>query len=67
VEPTARREYWKNGVLGLKEEIDLIFNLLALDIRDPNLVHIFKLYQPFINSLLHHSNTPVLQVINLLL
>ena len=51
----------RNGVLGLKAEMDLIFTLLPLDIRDPNMVHIFQLYQPFINSLLHHSNTPVLQ------
>jgi hypothetical protein len=51
-------EYWSNGVLGLKAEIDLIFSLLALDIRDPNMVYNFPLYEPFINSLLHHSNTP---------
>jgi hypothetical protein len=50
-------------VLGLKAEIDLIFTLLALDVRDPNMVYIFQLYQPFINSLLHHSNTPVPQVL----
>jgi hypothetical protein len=60
-------EYWRNGVLGLKAEIDLILTLLALDIQDPNMIHIFKLFQPFINSLLHHSITPILQVINLLL
>jgi len=56
-------EYWSNGVLGLKVEIDLIFTLLFLVIRDPNMVYVFPLYQPFINPLLHHSNTPVLQVI----
>jgi hypothetical protein len=49
-----------NRVLGLKAEIDLIFTLLPLVMRDPNMVHIFSLYQPFINPLLHHSNTPVL-------
>jgi hypothetical protein len=37
--------------LGVKAEIDLIFTLLALDIRDPNMDHIFKLYQPFIGIL----------------
>jgi len=31
--------------------------------REPNMVYIFPLYQPFINPLLHHSNTPVLQVL----
>jgi hypothetical protein len=56
--PTARREYWSNGVLGLKAEIDLIYTLLPLVTRDPNKVYIFPLYQPFINPLLHHSNTP---------
>jgi hypothetical protein len=49
-------------VLGLKAEIDLIFTLLPLVMRDPNMVYIFPLYQPFINPLLHLSNTPVLQV-----
>jgi hypothetical protein len=50
-------------VLGLKAEMDLIFTLLPLVIRDPNMVYIFPLYQPFINPLLHHSNTPVVQVL----
>jgi hypothetical protein len=50
-------------VLGLKAEMDLIFTLLPLVIRDANMVYIFPLYQPFINPLLHHSNTPVLQVL----
>jgi hypothetical protein len=50
-------------VLGLKAKKDLIFTLLPLVIRDPNMVHIFPLYQPFINPLPHHSNTLVLQVI----
>ena len=47
-----------NGVLGLKGEIDLIFTLLPLVMRDPNMVYIFPFYKPFINPLLHHSNTP---------
>jgi hypothetical protein len=51
-------EYWSNGVLGLKAEIDLIFTFLPLVMRDPNIVYIFPLFQPFINPLLHHSNTP---------
>ena len=55
----------ESGVLGLKAEMDLIFTLLPLVIRDPNMVYIFPLYQPFINPLLHHSNTP--STINLLL
>jgi hypothetical protein len=50
-------------VLGLKAEMDLIFTLLPLVIRDPNMVYIFPLYQPFINPILHHSNTPVHQVL----
>ena len=29
---------WSNGVLGLNAEIDLIFTLLPLVIRDPNMV-----------------------------
>jgi hypothetical protein len=45
-------------VLGLKVEIDLIFNLLPLVMRDPNMLYIFSLYQPFITPLLHYSNTP---------
>jgi hypothetical protein len=49
-------------VLGLKAEIALIFTLLPMVMRDPNMVYIFPLYQPFINPVLHHSNTPVLQV-----
>ena len=48
-------EYWSNGVLGLKAKIDLIFTLLPLVIRGPNMVYIFPLYQPFINPLLQHS------------
>jgi hypothetical protein len=51
-------EQWSIGVLGLKAEMDLIFTLLPLVIRDPNMVYIFPLYQPFINPLLHHSSTP---------
>jgi hypothetical protein len=58
-------EYWSSGVLGFKAEMDLIFTLLPLVIRDPNIVYIFLLYQPFINPLLHHSNTP--DIINRLL
>ena len=50
-------------MLGLKAEIDLIFTFLPLVMRDPNMVYIFLLYQPFINPLLHHSNTPLLQVL----
>jgi hypothetical protein len=49
-------------VLSLKAEIDLIFTLLPLVMLDPNRVYIFPIYQPFINPLLHHSNTPVRQV-----
>ena len=30
VDPTARREYWSIGVLGVKAEIDLIFTILPL-------------------------------------
>ncbi len=30
---------WSNGVLGLKAEIDLIFTLLPLVMRDPNMVY----------------------------
>ncbi len=51
-----------NGVLGKKAEIDLIFTLLPLVIRNPYMVYIFSTI-----STIHHSNTPVLQVINLLL
>ena len=59
VEPTARREYWSNGVLGLKVEIGLIFTFLPLVMRDPNMVYIF----PYINRLsIHDSITPILQV-----
>jgi hypothetical protein len=50
-------------VLGLKAEMDLIFTLFSLVIRDPNMVYIFPLHQPFLNLLLHHSNTPVHQVL----
>jgi hypothetical protein len=50
-------------VLGLKAEMDLIFTLLPLIILDPYMVCIFPLHQPFINPLLHHSNTPVRQVL----
>jgi hypothetical protein len=66
-------EYWSTGVLGLRAEMGLIFTILPLAIRDPNMVYIFPLYQPFINPLLHHSNlsrrsaakmdTPLLQVL----
>jgi hypothetical protein len=59
------KECWSIGVLGLKAEMDLIFTLLPLVIRDPNMVYIFPLYQPFINPILHHSNTQ--GTINLLL
>jgi len=55
---TGVLEYWSNGVLGLKAEIDLIFTLSPLVMRDLNMVYIFPIYQPFINPLLHHSNTP---------
>ncbi len=48
--------------MGLKAEIDLIFTLLPLVMRDPSMVYIIPLYQPFINPLLHHSITPILQV-----
>jgi hypothetical protein len=48
-------------VLGLKAEMDLIFTLLLLIIRDPNMVYIFPLYQPFINPSLQYSITPLLQ------
>ena len=58
-------EYWSKGVLGLKAEIALVFTLLPMVMRDPNLVYIFPLYQPSINPLLHHSNSP--GTINLLL
>jgi hypothetical protein len=44
-------------MLGLKAEINLIFTLLPWVMRDPNMVYIFPLNQPFINPLLHHSNT----------
>jgi hypothetical protein len=44
-------------VLGLKAEIDLIFTLLPLVMRDPTMVYLLPLYQPFINPLLHHSTT----------
>ncbi len=54
-----------NGVLGKKAEIDLIFTLLPLVIRNPYMVYIFPLYQPFINPLLQYSSTP--GTINLLL
>jgi hypothetical protein len=48
VMPTCKvLECWSNGVLGLKAEIDLIFTLLPLVIKDPNMVYIFPLYQPF--------------------
>jgi hypothetical protein len=56
-------EQWSIGVLGLKAEMGLIFTLLPLIIRDSSIVCIFQLYQPFINPLLHHSNTPVLQLL----
>jgi len=56
-------ECWSNGVLGLKADIDLIFTLLPLVMRNSNMVYIFPLYQPFINPILstirrHHSNAP---------
>jgi hypothetical protein len=61
--PTCKvLEHWSVGVLGLKAEIGLIFTLLPWVMRDPNMVYIFPLYQPFINPLLHHSITPILQV-----
>jgi hypothetical protein len=46
------------GVVGLKAEMSLIFTLLPLIIRDPSMVCIFPLYQPFINPLFHHSIIP---------
>jgi hypothetical protein len=49
------------GVLGLKAEIDLVFTLLPMVMRDSNMGYIFPLCQPFINTSLHHSNTPSLQ------
>jgi hypothetical protein len=59
VMPTCKvQEYWSNGVLGLKSEINLIFALLPLVIRDPNMVYIFSLYQTMhqsINLSLHYS------------
>ena len=45
-------------MLGIKAEIDLIFTLLPLVMRDPNMVCISPLCQQLINPLLHHSNTP---------
>jgi hypothetical protein len=48
-------EYWSTGVLGLRAEMGLIFTILPLAIRDPNMVYIFPLYQPFINPLLSPS------------
>jgi hypothetical protein len=50
-------EYWRTGVLGLKAEMDLIFTLLPLVMRDPNMVYLFPVYQPSI----HYSITPILQ------
>jgi hypothetical protein len=44
-----------NRVLGLKAEIDLIFTLLPLVMRDPTMVYLFPLYQPFIHPLLSPS------------
>jgi hypothetical protein len=52
-------EYWSNGVLGLKAEMDLILTLLPLVMRDPNMVYIFPLY--INHSSIHYSNTPILQ------
>jgi hypothetical protein len=46
---------WSNGVLGLKAETDLIFTLLPLVMRDPNMVYIFTLYQPFSTPILQYS------------
>jgi len=51
-------------VLGLKAEMGLIITLLPLIIQDPSMVCIFSLNQPFINPLLYHSNTPVLQILS---
>ena len=45
-------------MLGLKADMDGSFTLFPLVIRDPNMVYIFPLYQPFITPILHHSNTP---------
>jgi hypothetical protein len=50
------------GVLGLKAEIDLIFTLLPLVMRDPNMIYIFPLYQPFINPSLQYSSIPSFQL-----
>jgi hypothetical protein len=50
-------ESWRIGVLGLKAEMDLIFTLLPLIIRDPNMVCVFPLYQTFINPLLQCSGS----------
>jgi len=49
------QECWSNGALGLKAEIDLIFTLLVLVIRIPNIVYIFPFYQSFINPSLQYS------------
>jgi hypothetical protein len=35
-------ECWSVGVLGLKAETDLIFTLLPLVMRDPNMAYIFS-------------------------
>jgi len=50
-------EYWS---VGLKSGNGSDFTLLTLIIRDLIIVRIFPLYQPFINPLLHNSNTPIL-------
>jgi hypothetical protein len=38
--------------------MDLIFIILPLVIRDPNMVYIFPLYKIFINPSLQYSSTP---------
>jgi len=53
-------EKGSNGVLGLKAEIDLIFTFLPLNKQEPNMIHFFSIYQPFITPPLHHSITPIL-------
>jgi hypothetical protein len=45
-------------VLSLKAKMDLIFAFLPLDIRDPNMVYISPLIQPFITPTLQQPITP---------
>jgi hypothetical protein len=50
-------------VVSLRSVFSIKIDSIPLVIRDPNMVYIFPLYQPFINPLLHRSNTPVRQVL----